>query len=1209
MQILDIGDMILIKSLRSNLIIAFTGILIISLLVTTFFLGRIINKELSGAIDENALNLLDANKNLVESQYNNIKHYNETLFSVEKIEIKNKVEIAFSVIESNWFEYKNGLVTEEEAKDRALLFLKQFNTSSNIGSFWVINRKNPLPVIIMSNFLPELDGTDIENPIYNCALGKKENLIKSIVNISMKQGNGFIDYLWKNPLNGESEEPQLKMAYVKMFNSWDWIIGVSVYIDNIEKDIEERMNVVIDDINKISNRQKNRESGSFFIFNENDYMLVHPNLAGKDISRIINPVTGNYIVSDFRNAILDSKNSVEYFWDKPGSEGKYNNFKKSYITYFEPLGWYICSSTYQEYFDNILSSISRTIVLFSCFFVIIAVVLSFIISKTITKSFNRLMDSIVKTDRYGIPENIYVDTGTTEIQILSTTINNMIKSIRESRRELKNEHDFSNGIIEGSPVIINGIKPDGTVTFINSAGISTTGYTREEIESENWWNLVYPGDEYKQVDSFLEKLEEKDIANYEMTITCKDGSRKNILWNNITKRDNNREILEFIGFGIDITDHKNIKQALQESEDRSSALLKAIPDLILVMDRECHFVDYEAGINDNFNTKEYYGLPINEIFPSEVVEITRKKIHETLETGETQIYVYQLEHNELGSQYFEAHMVQSGENLVLAIIRNVTDRKKAQKNLSQQGKFLKLLLDHIPSQIFWKDLNKVYLGCNQAFAEICGIKDPDEIVGLTDNDFVIGKPLNKIHIPSKYTNHYKQIDSFVVETGEAVLNQETLFINDQGDERVSNTTKIPIRDNKNQIIGLLGICIDITEQNKSEEELLHLRNYLYSIIDSMPSILIGVDAEFQVTLWNKKSSITTGITAQEAKGQNLFKVYPQMVLEKSKIKESINTQNIIHDKKRSTESAQGDRFENITIYPLSSDEIKGAVIRIDDVTKQVHLEELVIQSEKLLSVGGLAAGMAHEINNPLAGMMQTAGVMANRLGRKMDIAANIKAAEEAGTSLDAIKKFMEARDIPKMIKTIDESGQRIAIIVNNMLNFARKSDFAVSSHHPAELLDRILDLAVSDFDIGKQYDFKKIELIKEYEDNLPLVPCERSKIQQVLLNILRNGAQAMQDGHTEKPQFFLRIKLSKEIESIIIEIEDNGPGMDDKIRRRIFEPFFTTRTVGGGTGLGLSVSYFIITENHGGKLTVESQPGEGAKFIISLPLHRNIEEM
>jgi len=274
-----------------------------------------------------------------------------------------------------------------------------------------------------------------------------------------------------------------------------------------------------------------------------------------------------------------------------------------------------------------------------------------------------------------------------------------------------------------------------------------------------------------------------------------------------------------------------------------------------------------------------------------------------------------------------------------------------------------------------------------------------------------------------------------------------------------------------------------------------------------------------------------------------------------------------------------------------------------DITRRKKMEALMVQNEKMLSVGGLAAGMAHEINNPLAGMMQTASVMENRL-TKTDIPANLSAAKEVGITMGAVKAFMEKRDILRMVKAINTSGQRMVSIVENMLSFARKSDTLISTHNPAELMDKIIELAATDYDLKKQYDFKTIKIIKEYEDNLPLIPCEGAKIQQVFLNILRNGSQAMQETKTASPCFVLRLLRDPKAGMLQIEIEDNGPGMDEAVRKRIFEPFFTTKPVGMGTGLGLSVSYFIITENHGGTLNVISEPGVGARFIIRLPLER-----
>ena len=394
----------------------------------------------------------------------------------------------------------------------------------------------------------------------------------------------------------------------------------------------------------------------------------------------------------------------------------------------------------------------------------------------------------------------------------------------------------------------------------------------------------------------------------------------------------------------------------------------------------------------------------------------------------------------------------------------------------------------------------------------------------------------------------------------------------------------------------------IYQHKQDEEELCKLRNYLSNIINSMPSMIVAVDNEGRVTQWNHQTEQVTGLNFKDAQAQPLAKVFPRLANEMNSILMSIRERRVIKSPKVSRKVAHEICYEDITIFPLVANGVEGAVIRVDNVTERVRMEEMMIQSEKMLSVGGLAAGMAHEINNPLAGMMQTAQVMAQRLKAGANIPANLKAAEAAGITMESIERFMEERGIQRMIEAITASGQRVSQIVNNMLSFARKEDAAVSAHHLDKILDKTIELAATDYDLKKDYDFKKIEIIREYDDNLPAVFCQASKIQQVILNILTNGAQAMQGAGTQEPKFIVRTYVDPVRDMACMEIEDNGPGMKEEIRKHIFDPFFTTKPVGVGTGLGLSVSYFIITENHKGEMTVESSPGTSAKFVIRLPL-------
>ena len=408
--------------------------------------------------------------------------------------------------------------------------------------------------------------------------------------------------------------------------------------------------------------------------------------------------------------------------------------------------------------------------------------------------------------------------------------------------------------------------------------------------------------------------------------------------------------------------------------------------------------------------------------------------------------------------------------------------------------------------------------------------------------------------------------------------------------------------------GVIIIATDISESTKAGQEIHRLRNYLANIIDSMSSILIGVDQQCRITQWNFAAQKETSISLEEAYQRELIDVFPRLQTQLSNISAAIiNRRESSHLKSLYFQAGEV-CYEDITIYPLITSGESGAVIRLDNVTEQVLLSEMMIQSEKMLSVGGLAAGMAHEINNPLAGMMQTANVMLNRL-TGYTVPANLQACEDAAISMQSLQQYMKNRGILRMVNSIIESGNRVAVIVDNMLNFSRQNDAESSEQDLADLLDKALELSSTDYNLKNNFDFKSIHITRDYQVDMHGIVCEPGKIQQVFLNILRNGAQAMQDANVQAPMFVLRIKYDREAEEALIEIEDNGPGLDEGVKRRIFEPFFTTKKEGRGTGLGLSVSYFIITENHCGKLLVDSILNKYCKFTICLPKMGNREKI
>ncbi|SHJ84553.1 PAS domain S-box-containing protein [Malonomonas rubra DSM 5091] len=392
----------------------------------------------------------------------------------------------------------------------------------------------------------------------------------------------------------------------------------------------------------------------------------------------------------------------------------------------------------------------------------------------------------------------------------------------------------------------------------------------------------------------------------------------------------------------------------------------------------------------------------------------------------------------------------------------------------------------------------------------------------------------------------------------------------------------------------------LADRQRFEQEANRFRDQLRNVIDFMPSILVTISPDGLVTQWNKFAAASTGIAQSDALNKKLPLLLPFLQPHLNEIiKTTCQKQRVFHGE---IEYLHGDitRSKQISAYPIGSPEPHSIVLRVDDVTERKMLEKTLVQSEKMLSVGGLAAGMAHEVNNPLSAIMQNLHLIKNRLSAENKRSRQL--ADDVALDCVAFEKYLAACGIEEKINHAMTSCERAATIVRNMLNFSRdgQSDF-----HPtdlAELLDNTLDLLANDYDFQRKYDYRQIQISRHYSEGMPKVNCEASKIQQVFFNLLKNGTQAMALANIPQERRRFGIDLEQDGEMAIIRIQDSGPGMPEGVKKRIFDPFFTTKAVGSGTGLGLFVSYFIIHDNHGGDISVDSVPGEGTTFTIKLPL-------
>jgi PAS domain S-box-containing protein len=616
--------------------------------------------------------------------------------------------------------------------------------------------------------------------------------------------------------------------------------------------------------------------------------------------------------------------------------------------------------------------------------------------------------------------------------------------------------------------------------------------------------------------------------------------------------------------------------ALRQSRENLQTLFDTLDDFIFVLDTERRIVRINPVVEKRlgFSAAEVVGKNVLEVHPPDQRQRAQTSINHLI-AGKISVCSIPLLSKDgalipVESKYTLGHW--GGVEALFGVSRDVSERIRTQEAL----RFTQFSVDHSADAAFWMGPDARFIYVNHAASFSLGYTRA-ELLMMTMHDI---DPDSNLDAWPAHWREVKERGSFTMESRQRA--------------RDGRIFPVEITVNYVEFEGNEYNCAfvrDISNRKLAEEELRRLRNLLGNIVNSMPSVLVGVDTQGKVTQWNREAEKATLVPAQQARGRMLPEVFPQLSGEMGKVFEAIRSFETQKDLKVATDIGGERHYSDVTVYPLIDDAIEGAVIRVDDVTERVRIEELMIQSEKMLSVGGLAAGMAHEINNPLAGILQNVQVIQNRLSSKLK--KNRQVAEVCGISIAAIEDYM------------DPSGRRAAHIVENMLSFSRKSGADYVPHNLAELLDKTVELVSNDYDLSKRYDFRQIKIVRDYDFKLPMVPCEGNKIQQVFLNILRNGAEAMAESrnHAVPPQFTLRLRSDGDM--VRIEIEDNGPGMEEEVRRRAFEPFFTTKGVGFGTGLGLSVSYFIITENHFGSMDVSSKAGIGSNFIIRLPLERS----
>ncbi len=541
---------------------------------------------------------------------------------------------------------------------------------------------------------------------------------------------------------------------------------------------------------------------------------------------------------------------------------------------------------------------------------------------------------------------------------------------------------------------------------------------------------------------------------------------------------------------------------------------------------------------------------------------------------------------------------------VVETFEDFTETKQIEEMLNEQYSFLQKIIDAIPNPVYYKDRLGRYIGCNRTFEEFFG-RPQKNILGKMTHD------LN----PAIYAAEHEQMDRECIRLA-STQTYESMLERSDGEVRKIIVTKAPFYDKKGKAAGLVGTFFDITERQAMEEQVRRLSQ----AVEQSPVSMVITDTTGTIEYVNPMFCHLTGYSYEEAIGQNprilnanetADEVFADMW---HAISNGGEWHGEFRNRKKNGElfweqasiSPLTDKNGNITHYLGLKEDItprKLAEAELQKAYDELRTTQIkVFQQEKMASIGQLAAGVAHEINNPMgfiSSNLTTLGKYQERINEFIGILSATLAgvAENAepgelGEQRKRLKIDRILEDIPLLIAESQEGAQRVRKIVQDLKSFSRVDESEYKRANINECLDSTINIAWSEIKYVASLD-------REYGD-IPLVLCYPQQINQVFMNLLVNAAHAITGNGT------IRVRTWLEGDAVCVAVSDSGSGISAENLKRIFDPFFTTKEVGKGTGLGLSISYDII-KKHQGEILVESELGKGTTFTVKVPVN-GIEE-
>ncbi len=691
------------------------------------------------------------------------------------------------------------------------------------------------------------------------------------------------------------------------------------------------------------------------------------------------------------------------------------------------------------------------------------------------------------------------------------------------------------------------------------------GFEDHEIPNrmDEWVKRVHPDDlEYVRAaaTAHIEGRTEKYECEHRMI--HRNGSVRWFLARGQARRDEEGAAYAMVGSDTDIT---AMKRAQYE------AFLHAVPDLIFRISATGTYLEWVPSreIKPFASPSEFLGRNLSDVLPEEVAGGAMEVIRRTLATGRIQTYEYGLP-EEQGWREYEARVIPLREQEVLVLVRDITERRQIDAKLRESEQRLFQFLEAMPVGAFVLDSGGKAYYANQEAKKILGkgvVPDIDAAaLAQTYRAYVAGSdeeyPTERMPVVRALAGEHSSVDDMEIRRPDGTVSL--------------HVDAAPINDSEGRVAYAIAAFSDVTARKQALEALSASEERFRQVFENSPMGIAIIRPDHTIARANRTLCEILGYDEDQLTGRSVRSItHPDDIerdleLATRLFAGEISTYSL---EKRYIARQGGTLWTNITASLIQDvgSPLFSRLVLVENITERKSSEEAMRRSDRLASIGTLAAGMAHEINNPLGSILVAA--------------RNAREAMGSPGGDDKLEQCLE---------TVVRNAKRCGEIVKSVLQFSRREPTEKITTEFNPVVERAVDLT-------RGYaESREVELEVELSADLPRIRINPVEMEQLVVNLTRNAIESGEEG------IRVTIRTRPARRGIQLRVQDNGRGMTEEQRRHIFDPFYTTRHEQGGLGLGLSIVHGIVAA-HGGVMEVESVPDWGTVVTVSLPAQQDDE--